>query len=375
MISLPAPINGTTTSPIIFGNYGTGAIPIFDGNGTSTGCFQQRAVGSGSTPRWSYITIDGFECKNTTQYGVLFYQNAGGNVGMPGILIENMNIHNTGPGAYAGAVQGRTSASNEWCTNSPPAGPAPCEDGNYRNQLMFLDENRIGGGVQLVNNTVDNCGGHNCIQVQGDTTGALEQGNTCYGWIHNCMDVKLSQNALVSNNVCHELPGFNSGGACYYYENATLAGEGSITFQQNVAYSARNGVECEAAGSHYLTYCNVYNNTFFLGGWHSAISSASTSNVAFDVRNNIFDTSAPLYVCNTNNSNFCGDVVRWDYNNDGGLTGGVSGLVVKGPHDQTNVNPMYVNSGSHNFQLQTGSPEIGAGLTGVVFGTNNIGVF
>jgi hypothetical protein len=117
MISLPFPLTGTSAAPIVFSNYGTGALPVFDGGSTSTGCFQQRAVGIGSVPLWSYITIDGFECRNTTQYGVLFYQNAGGNVGMPGIVVQNMNIHNTGPGAYARAIQGRTSTANGTCTN------------------------------------------------------------------------------------------------------------------------------------------------------------------------------------------------------------------------------------------------------------------
>jgi hypothetical protein len=373
MIALPRPLNGTAGSPIIFSNYGTGALPVFNGNGTSTGCFQQRTNGVGSTPPWSYITIDGFECENTTQYGVLFYQSVGGSAGMPGILVQNMNIHNTGPGAYAGTKQGRTSASDATCSNSPPLGPSPCDDGNYRNQLMFLDGNHIGGGVQFINNTVDTCGGHNCIQVQGDTVGALEQGNTCYGWVHNCMDTKMSQNALVSNNVCYQVGGF--GGSCYYYENATLAGGGSITFEGNVAYSAKNGIQCEAAGSQYLTHCYIYNNTLFLGAWVSAIVSGSLSNVALDVRNNILDSSTPLWVCNQNNNNSCGDVVSWDYNNDGGLTGGVTSLVVKGPHDQMNVNPQYVGSSAHNFQLLPGSPEIGAGLAGLTLGNNDIGAF
>ena len=77
---------------------------------------------------------------------------------MPGIVVETMNIHNTGPAT---------------------------DDGNYRNQLMFLDENRGADGVQFLNNSGQCCGGHNCIQVQMDVGGPIIKGNTGFGWNHN----------------------------------------------------------------------------------------------------------------------------------------------------------------------------------------------
>ncbi len=116
-ITMPTHVNGAAGNPIVISNYGTGAIPVIDGGGRSGGasaCFYARATGGGTTPLWSYITIDGFECRNTSHYGVLFYQNAGGSFGMRGIVVQNMNIHNTGPIS---------------------------DDGTYSNQLMFLDEN------------------------------------------------------------------------------------------------------------------------------------------------------------------------------------------------------------------------------------------
>ena len=120
---MPTHINGTISKPIVIGNYGTGALPLIDGGGrvgAARACFYARATGNSTSPLWSYLTIDGFECQNTSGYGVLFYQNAGGTFGMPGIIVQNMKIHNTGP---------------------------ITDDGTYSNQLMFLDENAKADGV------------------------------------------------------------------------------------------------------------------------------------------------------------------------------------------------------------------------------------
>src|SRR5438874_13266404 len=132
---------------------------------------------------------------------------------MPGIVVQNMNIHNTGPGAYA-------------------RGGGAHDDGYYRNQLMFLDENDRADGVRFLNNALGNCGGHNCIQVQLDSGCPLIQGNACYSWVHNCIDVKQSVLVVAKNN--RIWGGTAIRGAALYYENDNSPTTGSILWQNNV---------------------------------------------------------------------------------------------------------------------------------------------
>src|SRR5439155_27087357 len=59
-------VNGASGAPILFGNYGTGNLPIIDGGGTKSGLSivnrRQWCMG-GNSSKMSYITIDGFECR------------------------------------------------------------------------------------------------------------------------------------------------------------------------------------------------------------------------------------------------------------------------------------------------------------------------
>jgi len=357
MLDLPSGLNGTSSRPILFGRYSSGPLPLFDGNrGKATACFFANG-GSGASPYISDLTIADIECRDTSLYGIYFHQyNRSG--GMPGIIVENMNIHNTGPGAFTSA------------TTRNSCGAVPCDDDSYRNQLMFLDEAYFPDDTKFLSNVVDMCGGHNCIQIQGDTGGPLIQGNTCYSWVHNCIDVKQSIGALVKDNTVWG--GTAAGGAAYYYENDRSPNDGSITWQENLAYSVPNGIECEnGTPREHRALCKAYNNTLYLGN-QSAIVSASTAGLTWDVRNNIVDTTDPIFVCNTDNSNSCGEITTWDYNDDGGSQGKVS-IAVTGPHDLIGVNPGYVDAAAANFHLPPGSRCIAAGEPGLTAGNNNIG--
>ncbi len=343
-LTLPSGINGTAVAPITFGNYGSGALPVIDGGGSSAACFYARATGAGSTPLWSYLTIDGFECRNQTEYGVLFYQNQGGSAGMPGIVVENLNIHNTGPAT---------------------------DDGNYRNQLMFLDENRAADGVQFLNNSVSSCGGHNCIQVQMDVGGPIIKGNTVFGWNHNAIDVKAVAGAVIENNVVH---GPAPQGAAFYIENTEIPAA-DVTWSENVVYDAPNGFECEGGGgsASQAVTCHAYNNTAYIGSQSAIVTGSDCSQpINWDVRNNILDTSDTIYmpsVCSNR-------TMSWDYNDDCGSQGSCTSLYV-GPHDVNGVNPDYVNAAGSppDLHLQTGSTLINAGVKGLTAGNNDIGAY
>ena len=113
----------------------------------------------------------GFECRFTVSQGVTF-QTSGG--GMPGIVVQNMYIHNTGPGAYH--------------TNGPVVGSDP---GGYLNQLDFEDFGQGADGVQFLNNVVKWCGGHNCLEVHEDSGPVVVQGSAVEpGCVHGCIDTK-----------------------------------------------------------------------------------------------------------------------------------------------------------------------------------------
>jgi hypothetical protein len=360
MLNLSLALNGTSSNPIVFGSYGSGALPVFDGNGgTATACFFANG-GSGGSPYLSHVTVSGIECRNTRYYGVYFH-NYNSTGGLPGVVVQNMNVHNTGPGAFAGA-----SSSNS-------CGSTPCDDGQYHNQLMFLDESYQADGTRFLNNVVDTCGGHNCIQLQGDMGAPLIQGNTCFSWVHNCIDVKRTANAMVKGNTVHN----GTAGSAYYYENDNSPANGSITWAGNVAYSAPNGIECEnGTPTQHTASCKAYNNTLYLGG-ESAIVSASKSGLTWDVRNNILDTTDPIYVCGSSNSNSCHEITIWDYNDDGGTHGFVNTAVV-GPHDLTGSgksnNPLYVNAAAADFHLQSSSPCLKAGDPTLI-GNPDMGAF
>src|SRR5205823_3500476 len=183
---------GASGNPITFGNYGSGNLPIIDGGGSKSGysvnggrpfCIR------GMYGKISYVTIDGFECRNTSAYGIAFNDIAGGSFG---ITVQNSYIHDTGDGDYG-----------------------------YHNQLQYFDwtQNTSSGGTKFLNNKVGNCYGHNCIQIDGDRNSPLMQGNECYGWSHNCIDVKRSQGVLVDSNVVHDGLGNEVWAEAFYIEN------------------------------------------------------------------------------------------------------------------------------------------------------------
>jgi len=343
-VTLPTHHNGTASFPITIATYGTAtAAPIIDASGVKA-CFYARGTGGGGTPLWSYLTIDGFECKNATDYGVVFYQNAGGSFGMPGIVIQNMNIHDTGPAT---------------------------DDGNYRNQLMFLDENKKADGVQFLNNTVGNCGGHNCVQIQKDLGSPVISGNYCYApWNHNCIDLKSVVGAQVTSNICNGAG--TSNGACYYNENVETVND-DVTFKFNQAYNAPNGIQCGSggacrSGSTCQTTCHIWNNTLSLGIESAIVTGgdASCGDITLDVRNNILDTSSTYYT----GTHGCGASVSltWDYNDDGATHGAVGGP--HGANDLIGANPLWFNAAARDYRLTAASPCINAGLFGLTTNPN-----
>lgn len=346
-------VNGTQSYPITFGNYGTGNRPIIDGASSVATCIYANGRGSGTTPPFAYITVDGFECRNTTQYGIYFHNwGTPGYPGSPGIVVKNSDIHNTGPGAYAG-------------------GTGAFDDGNYRNQLMFLDQTLSADGTKYLNNSVHDCGGHNCMELQQDTGSPLIQNNLCYGWVHMCIDVKDVVGAQINKNIVHG-PGHE--GSAFYNENEYYPGADSVTWAENLVYGPNvpNAFECETHSgipSNYTITCRAYNNTVY-GNFAAIVTGTDCSQtINWDVRNNVLDTPYPMYMpyygCTPR-------TVLWDYNDvcASQSTCNTTGSYpyIAGSHDLFKINPLYVNPAGTppDFHLQSGSPVLTTGNSSIL---------
>jgi hypothetical protein len=268
MLVMPHPVNGSAGHPITIGNYGVGAIPVIDGHYSVPQFIYARATGRTATPLWSYITVDGVEVRNMSSMAIEFYQNKGGSAGMPGIVIKNCNVHNTGPAADVGA--------------------ANCVAG-YCNQIMFLDENQRPNGTMFLGNIVYACGGHNCYELQNDLGGPQVDGNTCNGpWNHECLDLKNDVGAIVQNNRCNGDGA--SAGHCYYFENK-LNINADITWRYNTATNA-NGFGAAAAYPVLSTVtAHIYDNVVRTTQRFSAVTTGKActdQRLILDVHNNEF---------------------------------------------------------------------------------------
>jgi hypothetical protein len=335
---IPSGVNGAPRRPITLGNYGSGPLPVIEGGSNRAACISAVYVNV------SYITIDGFECRNTTQYAINF--NAGSP--LPGIVIKNNYVHNTGPGACTGC--GR-----------------PYDDNHYRNQVNFEIDHApsLPSGVLILDNTVAYSGGHNAIQVHMDSGSPVVRGNLVFGYcVHNCIDLKGVVNATVDRNMVTNANG-PRGSAGIYTENTGTPAE-TITISRNIVYNTSVGIQIESgtssaypceAGPCGITAA-IYNNTVYRPGIYSFIStSCSAAPFSFTVKNNIFDGGA------INLHSGC--AVVWDYNNDGG-SGGFTGFSINGrnyysiygAHDLYRADPSFINPAASppNFALGPSSP-------------------
>ena len=337
-------VHGTQTSPITFGNYGSGNLPVLDGGSTRLYGIVD-AVNDGESAS-SYVTVDGFEIRNATSGGIIFTALA-----QPGITIQNNFVHNNGYGAYAGACSG--------CFG--------VDDNNYGYDegITFVGYPTAAYGAKILNNTVMVEGGHNAIMIDKDTGNPVIQGNQVGpGCSHNCIDFKRATGMLVSKNIVNcstsvtvngsTYPGCNAN-ALYTEQDDTFTETG--TYEQNVAYGAASGYPCFGAngatsglGPITLKY---YNNTCYRGSTSSnAFNVSSCFGGTLTIENNIFDGGGI-------NLGSC-SISTWDYNDKFGTSGGPSGS-----HD-VSIDPLFVNPGSLDFHLQSGSPVLNSGFSSIL---------
>ena len=380
-------LQGLSGHPVILGNYGSGAMPVIEGSSARPTCI--NAIGTTA----KYITVDGLECRNTTQYGMTFQTSNGG---MPGITVQNSYIHNTGPGAFAAnTTVGPNPANGNKC--APVGGgivAGGCDDGNYRNQLDGEDFSK-GSGVDnfhFINNIVNHCGGHNCLQVHYDGGAPVVQTNVVGpGCVHNCIDLKGSgtfgtTQALITQNTATTGVTTCSGNcsAAIYIANSFHGGVGSdnlvtlnTTYNSAVGFQTSPDANCTPnSGTHCPQHVEAYNNTWvssvygYLGSSCEAPSSGCGFNEDSTVTfiNGIIDggiANVNALVNLTENHNDCGG--------HQGKAGAYSNFSCANAGDLINVDPLYTNFAGNNFTLTVGSPLHNAGLAGTGTGLTSIG--
>jgi len=338
-------VHGSQSYPITFGNYGSGNIPILDGGSTRPyGIVGASASGQAAN---SYITIDGFEVRNATSGGIIFSYLA-----QPGITIQNNYVHNNGYGAYAGACAGCFGVD---------AGSY-----GYNEGIVFVGYPVGNYGSKIINNIVKIEGGHNAIMTDQDTGSPLIEGNKVGpGCSHHCIDFKRSTGMLIKRNTGNCSGTVTVNGQTYPACNAnnfyTEQGNSSFTetgtYEENVIYGAAAGYACLAAnlGSTTVgpTSVNYYNNTCYAGSTGmKAYYAGNCMGGTIHLYNNIF------YGGGISTGSNC--TIVWDYNDKYGTSGGPSGS-----HD-VSVDPLFVNPNTMDFHLQSGSPVLNDGNSGLL---------
>ncbi len=449
-------VTGTAAKRILISTYGTGRATI-DANNVNYSCFSALNPGNNV----SYVTISNFECKHAWSIGINFETSSSSQ--FAGITISNNYVHDTGPGcatqngacvgtdgwpnwasgtAYTSATyieptsgNGSNYVFNETvasCTSSggpitwPQTAGQTVTDGscswvntgiagNYKNQINFEDDAHNPHSVNILNNIVNSCGGHNCLQVHYDTGSPLVQGNQAGpGCVHNCLDVKGVGSTLTSPATVAQIVG-NVSTCGYsralcgttqtvglYTENSVIAVSANELWELNTVYddgvamqivpsaiSSGSGNctnstgECPIAAKYYNN--TVYGPTGIANSWglYGGGGNGTRTNSSIDARNDIFDGFG------TDSVDIPG---TWgthteDYNDIGGSQGSPGFIFnsgsTKGAHDVTNVDPLYQceltstcgTATPPAFQLQATSPLKGIGNPSLGTGNTNIGAY
>ena len=203
------------------------------------------------------------------------------------------------------------------------------------------------------NNTVSWGGGHNAIQMQRADGGQILD-NTVTEWNHNGIDVKLSSNITVQGNIVHD----SQMGSGLYTEYV-----GNYNALQNIIYNSPMGIQTNLNTASYI-FNNSMMNT--VGG---GIYLGPASGGSAQIENNI--TYGNVVMALENAGNYT--VSTEDYNDWGPATssptqvkmGGsaynaTTWMTMAGHTHDISANPMWVNAPS-NFTLQAASPCVNAG--------------
>ncbi len=313
--------SGLAGSPITFGAYGSGAQPIFSGQ--TYGLYVHS----------SYVTIDGLHFSHATTMGII-----SGNANITGVVVENSTVdYSTKSGIFLyGNAPGSYTVGNFTFLHNIVANNGTTTD----DQGIYIDNsnNNI-----LDGNTWDSNAGYG-VQIQDSS----DNNTVRYNYFHN--------NGFAGS----------WGGALTIYNNQTSVYHLPTGNQiyGNVSNGDRYGL---LVGGTTATVNNtVVNNTFYGNQYGLIIQSGITFGT---FKNNIVwstNTAYPLDVTGSVSSdyNIVGPAhsgfIQWNGSSYDSL-GTYSSATGNDSHSKAS-DPLFVNSSSANFTLQSTSPAIDAGV-------------
>ena len=313
----------------------------------------------------TYVTVSGFEMKNSYSFGVLVEGQSSN------IIIEDLTIHSIGGSAIL--------CGNDTGLYTPTVHNILIDGCNVYNCCT----SGTGETISLItvdNFEITNCLVHDAPVVEGNQQAGIDAKYGCTnGKIHNnevydvgCgiyvgnINQGVTSNIDVYNNLIHGCTNIGSTGILLDSENSPIS-MNNINMYNNILYGNYRGIEVfweVGVGSTTKTF-SIINNTFYHNGGAGLTEiylADTTGYVNCVVENNLIvgSNDNTLMICNKATSG-----VMIDHN----LFYDAAGYYPQGTDYQdygTNyiqANPLLVSPETGNFNIAAGSPAIGAGLS------------
>jgi len=294
------------SSRIVFSAY-PGHTPVLDGKGKVS---KWRGVIYSNAGNVNYITIDGFEIKNSIAYGIRIDD-------CHHWIITNCNIHNVGEDGFLGVYTNNTLVQNNKVHNTGWNGISIMGGGNNIIEYNDIYDNKEHCGFQFITNHTDR-----------DTSfysNNIARFNRVSGNRHGCYFRNQKSMKIYGN---------------YIYNNTANNGYAGIFLH--------NG---DGSSSSFDSNSEIYNNTIV--GHPKSIANSSHRNVTY--WNNIFykPSSEPFRLTG---SGKVGQKMDYNcyYGKDFSMEGG-NGFY---------SDPLFVDSSKDNYSVKMGSPTLGTGKNG-----------
>lgn len=352
--------SGTSGSPITYGAYGTGNLPVISGSNRTIPSNQgQGLINIGA----SNIVVDGLHSSYSGGYGIKIYEQSN-------VSIKNSEVENSNHGGIV--FEGGSNALVDKCKvhHTNMAGVAN-RDAAMHEAISFANVNTF----QAQNNEVYSCVEEGIDAKYGARNGIIN-GNTLYGNNGPQIYVDAAHHIDIYGNTTSGSAADKSGisiGVETTYNPGTYRKAEYITVRNNVIYGNAAGIilwsEPGAEAIHDIKIMNntiIDNNKHNWGGIYFMSGQAGQYAMGGNViRNNILYNNA----YNNNNQLIGGArVIRDDIGAASYFTISHNMIRTGEPSDAANLNqvatsaPGFENAGIRDYHLTSGSPAINSGI-------------
>ena len=284
--------SGSDGLQITFGAYGTGTNPVIDAGNVNARCI--------STTARSYITIDGIDCRNATEYGIGASSSPGSHITIQNLTISAIGTdNNERVGIYG--IGGYSIIRN--CTITDISQNAIQFKGGHNlivhNNISYTNARYTGWGAgiggdgdgdELAYNVIDHCGGSGEI-------------NKTHGIYVQLTNASVHHNTITNSNRGAAIKTRGGGDFHHNYLSTSfrsgmeMGGNGAIVvvlnIYSNIFTGNREGIMVSEQDSGAFTV-NVYNNTFYRNDntaadpYYSEFALNADANTSLVVKNNVF---------------------------------------------------------------------------------------